>query len=833
MANQNIDLGKVLPVKGVDYFTEEEKEEIEGVIRQELQGVVDDATSATAAANNAASNAEQKAGVADTAAANANQKAGYALDAAGLATSKANLANTAAGRANAAADAANEAMETFSAQEAVRQQNESARQQAEGVRQQTFVANEASRQSTFEQNESARQSAETTRQSNESARQTNESNRQTAESAREVNESVRQTQESQRQSAETARQQTFETNETARQQAASAQRTQEAQTATAQRQSEAQTAADQRHSEAQTASAQRAAEEAIFEEKESERDAAIAIATALTPRVSTLEGKVEGIEEGTNVPAYADNLKSWAERSSVVVSDEWDAVAVRTTAGSLSVNTAEGAHLISVRSNGDFSASGFKASPFNLIIASQKVGGVPYILVPACVFGTFGTADENNGILVTNAQGQNKQVAMRFKTYADGVPESVSDGVACPYRDAGGYRFYLPASAGYIWAADMSDTDCAHIAWSKDYDHYEAPSAFSSISFATIINKFTSIGSTYHMLAIDDRADNFVFDGTKFIYEKVCGYDTSEWTNTAITDEGGQITGYRHEKTISAMAADTKAKDYAGLVELTTNGKVVSYEDSDATSSVAVVYELETHTTGDVTLANSYQPNDMGLEYIEGMTGQATIVTTYFQGLPDEVAALPSKVASLEAELKAKIEALGAQAEGLAETIDNIITGKMMIAVNAIRDYYHGQSKRTYGVGYFTIKPTFGIAATITFSYNVNTYAFAFDLTLTAEDTVYTFKDKFKAAIDASMSYLGVKPNVAILDDGTGISLDLDTDTEVEINTVACSGATLAETSDHPTTAPAFIGQLYHNSNKKKEWEGKSVRAASDWAEKY
>ena len=366
------------------------------------------------------------------------------------------------------------------------------------------------------------------------------------------------------------------------------------------------------------------------------------------------------------------NLTSWAERSSVEVSDEWNAVPVRTTAGSLSVNTAEGAHLISIKSNGKFTATGFKASGFNLIITSQLVGGVPYILVDKGTFGTFGTADENNGILVTNAQGQNKQVTMRFKAYSDGVPESVSDGVVCPYLDAGGYRFYLAPSPGYIWAADMSTTDCPHNAWSKDYDKYEAPSAFSVISFATIINKFTSIGSAYYMLAIDDRADNFVFDGTKFIYEKVCGYDTSAWTNTPITDEGGQVTGYRHEKTISAMAADTKAKDYAGLVELTTNGKVVSYEDSNATSSVAVVYELETHTTGTVTLANSYQPNDMGCEYIEGMSGDATIVTTYFQGLTDEVAALPSKFENYRNDNNTTVEGLRRDVETLNKGKDNL-----------------------------------------------------------------------------------------------------------------------------------------------------------------
>lgn len=540
---------------------------------------------------------------------------------------------------------------------------------------------------------------------------------------------------------------------------------------------------------------------------------------------------VADIKSGALVPPYAGNIKSWAERSSVEVTDEWDAVPVRTTAGSLSVNTAEGAHLISVKSQGKFKASGFKASGFNLIETDKLVGGYPYIHVSKGTFGTFGTADENNGILVTAPDGSNKNdITLYFTTTP---PNSMAEGSPCPYHDEGGYRFFLAPSDGYLFGAGLTLTDCPHNAWSKDYDKYEAPAAFSTIDFTRIMQMFSHIGAEYYMLAIGEKADNFIYDGSKFIYEKVCGYDASAWTNTPITDESGQITGYRHEKTISAMASDTKAEDYAELVELTTEGKVVSYEDNNPTSSVAVVYELETHSTGGFVLENNYQPNDMGCEYIEGMQGEGTIVTTYMQGLPDEVAALPSKVASLEAELKAKIDALGEQSSSIAETIDKIITGKLLIAVNTIRDYYRDLPKRTYGVGYFTIKPTFGTAATITFSYKVKSYAFAFDVALAAADTVYTFKDKFEKALAESVSYLKVKPNVAVLDDGTGISFDLDTDTEVEINTIACSGATLAEASDHPTTAPAFIGQLYHNSNKKKEWEGKSVLSASDWAAKY
>lgn len=373
-------------------------------------------------------------------------------------------------------------------------------------------------------------------------------------------------------------------------------------------------------------------------------------------QVDSIDARVDGIEDGTNVPPVAENLKSWKERSSVEVSDEWDAVPVRTTAGSLSINAKEGAHLISVKSQSEFSASGFKASPFNLIVTNQLVSGVPYILVPECTFGTFGTADENNGILVTDSNGNNKKVNMRFKPYAQGAPTSTGDGIECPYRDVQGYRFYIPSGMGYIWASNMSVSDCAHVAWSKDYDKYEQASAFSTISFSTIMNKFTEIDRVYKMLAVNaqvDCADEFVYNGSSFTYSKKCGYDTSSWIDSVV-EEGV----YLHTKTISGMYANGLARDYANGVELTVEGTTVSYQDGNATSNVAVVYQLATPSTGTVSLANTYVPNDMGCEYIDGISGDAIIITTYLQGLPDELASLPSKFEVNKAETSANINGI-------------------------------------------------------------------------------------------------------------------------------------------------------------------------------
>lgn len=565
------------------------------------------ATSAATSATTAANAANTAATAAQTAASTATSAATSATTAAGNASSAATAAQTAAQAATSAAQEADEKMEEFSTAETARASAETARVTAEGTR----VTAETERVAA----ETARASAETSRVSAETSRVSAEGARVSAEATRQTNETTRQTNETARQTAEATRQSTFETNEAAR---------------------------------AATATAARAAEATTFQEKESERDAAVAVATALTPRVVAVEGDTAGIKGGTIVPPYAGNLKSWAERSSIAVNDEWNGVPVRTTAGDLSITGAEGAHIITVKSRGNFTATGFSASPFNLIIANQLVGGVPYILVPACAFGTFGTADQNNGILVTASNGTNKQVSMRFKPYASGVPSSINDGSVCPYQDSNGYRFYLPAQMGYIWASDMSASDCAHIAWSKEYNKYEAPSAFSSISFATIINKFTQISGVWTMLAVSRGADvvqdQFTFANNVFTWTKACGYDTAAWTDTPIYDESEAIIGYHHEKTISAMALNGMARDYANAVELFVTDKKVWFEDTNATTSVALVYQLDVPTSGTVSLANSYTPNDMGCEYIEGMSGDSTIVTSYYQGIPDSLVAMLSKV---------------------------------------------------------------------------------------------------------------------------------------------------------------------------------------------
>lgn len=553
--------------------------------------------------------------------------------------------------------------------------------------------------------------------------------------------------------------------------------------------------------------------------------------------VGKADGSLMQCFKGKFPELMAGNLASWAERSSVLVEDEWDAVQVRTTAGSLSVNTAEGAHFISVKSKGKFTLNAIKASGENLLIASQVISGttIPYMLVPACAFGTFGTADENNGILVTKNNGTKRTPSMRFKAFASGVPTSASDGIACPYRDVEGYRFYLPASMGYIWASDIdTSTDCVHLAWSKGYDEYHAVSAFSTLSFASVINKFTQIGGAYFMLAVSKGGrevyDEFKYDATKFHWVKRCGLDTSAWTNTPIYNEDAEVVGYEHSKTIDAMAADGLARDLDGLLDFEVNGKVVSFTDENATTTASVVYELNTETSGDVTMANAYQPNDMGCEYLDGMQGEAIVITSYFQGIPDELAALPSKVQRLREQLEQAEAELAARAEGLAENFDALISGKMIATINAGSRKYRDSAEQLYGIGTQKIAYSIGTAGTITISWKVLAISFSLDIAVSADDTLITLCGKIRAALAESLAMSGITEQVVELA-ADGILVTIDSSEERDINTFAVSGATLTEVSEKPAE-PDFIGQWYNNTQKGKAWRGKKA-AANGWAEIY
>lgn len=351
------------------------------------------------------------------------------------------------------------------------------------------------------------------------------------------------------------------------------------------------------------------------------------------------------LENGTIVPKLATNLESWEGREDLTVNSTFSEP-VRTTAGDASIVSSKGGKIVSIVPRSDFYASALKATGFNLLRNAVQIGTTTkyYFLVPKLIFGTFGTADEPNGVLFTNAQGGKMTPAVYFKKLSDGVPTSSSYGSACTYTDNNGYRFYTCSEIGYMVVDDVTlASTCAHIAWSRRYDEYKAIDAAgdagSSISLAAI---FTALhAANQPALFITNEVRDFIeFTNTTAVWHRVCNKTTvSSWTNTEIPSEGGGASTYIHSAAISGMKSGGVAR--IGSTMLTVEGTTVSFTDSNATAAAAdVVYELATQASGTVSITPTFSLEDWGLEYLEGATGTAEVTTQYCRNYPDSLAAL-------------------------------------------------------------------------------------------------------------------------------------------------------------------------------------------------
>ena len=351
------------------------------------------------------------------------------------------------------------------------------------------------------------------------------------------------------------------------------------------------------------------------------------------------------LENGTIVPKLATNLESWEGREDLTVNSTFSEP-VRTTAGDASIVSSKGGKIVSIVPRSDFYASALKATGFNLLRNAVQIGTTTkyYFLVPKLIFGTFGTADEPNGVLFTNAQGEKMTPTVYFKKLSDGVPTSSSYGSACTHTTSNGYRFYTCSEIGYmvVDGATLAST-CAHIAWSRRYDEYKAidaaDDAGSSISLAAI---FTALhAANQPALFITNEVRDFIeFTNTTAVWHRVCNKTTvSTWTNTEIPSEGGGASTYIHSASISGMKSGGVAR--IGSTMLTVEGTTVSFTDGNATAASAdVIYELATQASGTVSITPTYSLEDWGLEYLEGATGTAEVTTQYCRNYPDSLAAL-------------------------------------------------------------------------------------------------------------------------------------------------------------------------------------------------
>lgn len=373
-----------------------------------------------------------------------------------------------------------------------------------------------------------------------------------------------------------------------------------------------------------------------------------------------LKGKTEH-KFATQEDAYdglkAGNLTGWASRQANVNSIM--SAIVRTTAGDESIDSSKGAAILSiVPKNGDFKASSFIASGFNLLNGNYaaQIGstGVWYFVVPALSYGLINTSTVNNGVLFTDDNNNPLTPTVYMKDMSEGVPTSATDGVAASYTDAGGFRFFttpssLSGKACYMIVSGITrDNACAHIGWSGNYTKFVSPtSATDGGKVVSLSGWLSALHATEQQAlwlsaVVCDRLDRI--SGISYRWTRMVGITTPSWTTVADDVEEGEQQTYTHTATISDMHADGlaalyDANDPAGTPVLV-DGNVITVHNSSSTApSGKVKYQLATVVTGTISV-DELTIEDWGLEAFIGAVGKAETVLVYSQGFPDAVAGI-------------------------------------------------------------------------------------------------------------------------------------------------------------------------------------------------
>ena len=401
-----------------------------------------------------------------------------------------------------------------------------------------------------------------------------------------------------------------------------------------------------------------------------------AIGTAVANAVSDLTAN---IKNGSIVAKLAENLESWEGRDGLSVEDTFSD-RVRTAAGDVSIDSEQGAKLVSINAKSDFYATQLKTTGFNLLHGATAVGSGYYFLVPALPFGSYGTAAQPNGVLFTNQAGENLKPTVVFKPMANGVPASVTDGTVCPYVDSNGLRFYCPTEPGYIVVSGITLADtCAHIGWSRRYNEFISPSAAAdaggSIALSTIINAVHSYNLLLNVAGA--VSDGIVFSDSVATWYRNCDRIQPSWANTPVLDSDNQPTGsYKHTATIEAMKENGAAE--CGSLTLTISGKTVSYTDTNSVATTDYVkFELASPVTGTVSMSNTLTIEDWGLEELLGATGTAYVTIQYAQNYPDALAGIAS--VRFTVMLRVLVEAvawLAERCQSLEKNTDNLGNAK-------------------------------------------------------------------------------------------------------------------------------------------------------------
>ena len=206
---------------------------------------------------------------------------------------------------------------------------------------------------------------------------------------------------------------------------------------------------------------------------------------------------VTALTGGTLVPALASDLDISANAKTLHTQTPY----IQTTGGDDSVKSGE-ARVTSFRgTEAGIVSSGVKivAPGFNQIAPANISGQTATFPVVAAVWGTYGSAAQNNGYLFINASG----------TIV--APTSVTQGgSAVATHVENGVTYYLPADNGSMAATFASGIDvtaiCGHICWSNYRDKEYAAYSESVIDLSAVI---ASAGGTLRCVVMGGR---YVYD---------------------------------------------------------------------------------------------------------------------------------------------------------------------------------------------------------------------------------------------------------------------------------------------------------------------------------
>ena len=419
------------------------------------------------------------------------------------------------------------------------------------------------------------------------------------------------------------------------------------------------TQAGQDHTRAGQDHTQAGSDHTRAEEDHTASAAATEAANAAAAGANALQ---ENLENGDVVPALAENLESWADNN-VPVENNFDDV-IRTTAGDDPINSDDGGIVKSIIPITDFKCTGLLATAENQLRLKSNGGGAVavgagwYFPVSKLTLGTFGTTDENNGMLLVDNTGANIQNAtVYFKALANGVPTSVTDGTQLTpqtvnYGDKT-YKVYTTSGPGYIIVSNITyDNTCARIAWEDWYDKFVSPTDPNDVGgninlaplFAAAPNgtgKFLVCGNAY---TYGER-----ISATQWkITDPIGRIASPVWTDTPDEVEEGETQTYTHTLIISDVAAGSTVMIEGSAQALSLNETTVSYTDTNATAITgAVRYEKAVAATATVNLASAYTLNDVGVEMKEGVEGTANFVCEYSQNIADSLAMAPPRLNDL------------------------------------------------------------------------------------------------------------------------------------------------------------------------------------------